>query len=103
MLVCRIKESLPWIEASYERINNAIINNEPIGWYAKVEEVDTESDEQHNKTIDVYGDLELPFWQKENKIHVFGGVAVKALVDKQIGGIVRLKVNKKLYIHINIY
>jgi len=39
-----LEEASPWIRESYERINNAIKNNEPTGWYAKVEEVDEESD-----------------------------------------------------------
>ena len=40
-----LEEASPWIRESYERINNAIKNNEPTGWYAKVEGVDEESDE----------------------------------------------------------
>jgi len=38
-----LEEALPWIKESYERINNAIKNNEPTGWYAKVEEADEET------------------------------------------------------------
>jgi len=37
-----LEEALLWIKESYERINNAIKNNEPTGWYAKVEEADEE-------------------------------------------------------------
>lgn len=40
-----LDEALPWLKESYKRINNAIKNNEPTGWYAKVEGVDEESDE----------------------------------------------------------
>ena len=39
-----LKEALPWMKESYERINTAIKNNEPTGWYAKVEQVDEESE-----------------------------------------------------------
>ena len=39
-----LEKALPWIKESYERINNAITNNEPTGWYAKVEADDEEPD-----------------------------------------------------------
>jgi len=37
-----LTKALPWIEKSYKRINKAIKNNEPTGWYAKADEVDSE-------------------------------------------------------------
>lgn len=33
-----LEAALPWIKESLERINSAVRNNEPTGWYAKVEE-----------------------------------------------------------------
>ncbi|MCX5638656.1 MAG: hypothetical protein NTX52_13350 [Planctomycetota bacterium] len=38
-----LKEALPWIKESYDRIKMAIKNNEPTGWFAKVDEVDNET------------------------------------------------------------
>ena len=40
-----LEKALPSIKESYKIINNAIKNNEPTGWYAKVEEVNDEPDE----------------------------------------------------------
>ncbi len=38
-----LTKALPWVEESYKRINKAIKNNEPTGWYAKADEGDIES------------------------------------------------------------